>query len=87
MVEPGVVGSFLISPNPTRDVSTIQYDLPGYTQITCTIYDLTGRVMYVKKLDSSKTSFVVETNWPSGMYIARMENNGKLLAFEKLVIE
>lgn len=87
IVEPHVAGSFLISPNPAEDVSTVQYDLPGYEQFTFTVYDLTGRLIYLKKLDSSNTSFILDTNWPGGMYIVRMESNGKLLANEKLVIE
>jgi hypothetical protein len=87
IVEPEVEGSFLILPNPARDFITSQYNLPGYEHFTFTVYDLAGRMISLKKLNSSNTSFLLETNWQSGMYIARIESSGKLLAYEKLVIE
>jgi hypothetical protein len=89
IVEAGLAGSFIISPNPASDLITVSFDIPRYEQMTFTVSDLTGRIVYAREIENGSTSFLLDTRWPSGIYIARMVSmgNGKLLAIEKFVIE
>ena len=87
IVEAGIVGSFNISPNPASDVVTVSFDIPMYEHMTFTVSDVTGRPIYTREIENLGTSFLVDTRWPSGIYIARMVSNGKLLAIEKFVVE
>ena len=87
VLEPGLSGYFSMLPNPAKDFSNIKYDLPDFEQGRLTVSDLTGRIVYTTMLTDSNASFRIETPWPSGLYIARIESNGRLLANEKLVIQ
>jgi hypothetical protein len=87
VVDPGIVGSFLISPNPANDLALVNFDIPGFDQMIFMVSDLTGRIVYTKEVEGADKSLSIDTRWPSGLYIARMISNGKVLAIEKLVIE
>ncbi len=86
-VEPNVVGSFAISPNPSNGMAVLKYDLPGYEQLTLTVSDLAGRTVFTQKLNGSQQSVYLETNWQSGVYVARIFSGDKFLALEKLVVK
>ncbi len=86
-VEPNVVGSFAISPNPSNGSAVMKYDLPGYEQLTLTVSDLAGRTVFTQKLNGSQQSVSLETNWQSGIYVARIFSGDKFLALEKLVVQ
>ncbi len=86
-VEPNVVGNFTISPNPSNGVAVVKYDLPGYDQLTLTVSDLAGRTVFTQRLNGSQQSVSLETNWQSGVYVARIFSGDKFLALEKLVVK
>lgn len=86
-VEPGVAGSFDISPNPISGIAVVKYDLPGYEQLTLTVSDLAGRKVFTQQFNGSQQSVSLETNWQSGVYVARIFSGDKFLALEKLVVE
>lgn len=86
-VEPGVTGSFSISPNPSGGIATLRYDLPGYEQLTLTVSDLSGRTVFTKKLNGSAQSMPLEADWQPGLYIARLFSGERFLAMEKLVVK
>ncbi len=87
IVEPGISGTFQISPNPSNGETTIHYDLPKFSQLNLIVTDLTGRTVMNKEMEVSKNSFTFNFNWNSGIYIARIMSGDKLLAIEKLVIQ
>ena len=86
-VEPGVAGSFQISPNPASGVAVVKYDLPGLEQLTLTVSDLAGRTVFTKELSGSAQSVSLETDWQSGVYVARIFSGDQFLALEKLVVK
>ena len=85
--EPGVTGSFGISPNPVHGSATLRYDLPGYDHLTLTVSDLTGRTIHTQQLYGPAQSASLETNWQPGVYVARIFSGEKFLALEKLVVK
>ncbi|MCF8246385.1 MAG: T9SS type A sorting domain-containing protein [Saprospiraceae bacterium] len=85
--EPGIAGTFVISPNPASGAAVVKYDLPGYDQLTLTVSDLAGRTVFTQKLNGSQQSVSLETNWQSGIYVARIFSGDKFLALEKLVVK
>jgi hypothetical protein len=87
VTEPGVVGTFGISPNPTNGNATLRYDLPGYEQLTLTVSDLAGRTVLTKELSGSAQSVSLEINWQPGVYVARIFSGDRILALEKLVVK
>jgi len=42
------------TPNPFSTVTAIEFNLPEASKATLTIYDVTGKIVYVKKIDASK---------------------------------
>jgi hypothetical protein len=86
VIDPTIHGSLEIFPNPTSTLSTVKVDMPGYINITCSVMDLTGQVLYAKQLDGSSESFLLETVWPQGIYFVGLSSGKELLAIEKLVI-
>ncbi|MBK9016424.1 MAG: T9SS type A sorting domain-containing protein [Saprospiraceae bacterium] len=87
VTEPGVAGSFQISPNPASGNAVVKYDLPGFEQLTLTVSDLIGRTVLTKELSGSQQSVSLETNWQSGVYVARIFSGNRFLAIEKLVVK
>ncbi len=85
--EPGVAGSFQISPNPASAVAVVKYDLPGFEHLTLMVCDLAGRTVLTQELSGSQQSFSLETNWQSGVYVARIFSGDRFLAIEKLVVK
>ena len=74
------VGEFRMFPNPTNDFTTIEYD--GYA--TVELYDGTGKLVFAKS-EFGKTQFDF-TNLPYGIYIVKVNQNGKI-STKKLVVE
>ncbi|MCF7802658.1 MAG: T9SS type A sorting domain-containing protein [Candidatus Marinimicrobia bacterium] len=67
-------------PNPFNPATTIQYLLPEATDVTLTVYDVSGRIVetLVKK-DQSQGQYTVKFNgqrYPSGMYFYRLTAAG-----------
>lgn len=87
IVEPGVIGSFQIVPNPSRGMRMVQLDLPGSDNLTFSVSDLEGRILYRRQIEHSNTIFSFDTPWQPGMYIATVVRAGKLLALEKLLVD
>lgn len=87
VIEPGVVGSFSVVPNPVYDKAVLRYEMIGYTNLSLTITDLMGRAVYYKDLTDPQAALEIEMNWAPGIYIARLFNEHKLLAIEKISIQ
>ena len=87
VIDADVHGSFEMFPNPATTLSTVNVDMPGYKNITCTVMDLAGQVLYTKEITGANQSFVLETNWQPGIYFVRLTDKDKLLAIRKLIVE
>ncbi len=84
VVEPGVVGTFRITPNPVYDHAMLSYDMIGYNNLSLAITDLMGRTVYNQALSNTQNVIELEMHWPTGIYIARLFNDNELLAIEKI---
>lgn len=71
-----------IYPNPTQDVINITYT-SNNVPLDMTIYDIYGRLMIEKKQCSSNC-IIDLTNYPSGVYLLQINNNG-LLSTQKII--
>ena len=65
-----------VYPNPATDMVTISVDGKASNEpLTITVVDVTGRTMLEKKSSSPQVTIDV-TQWPSGVYFARIGGNG-----------
>ena len=87
IVEPGVTGSFHVTPNPVVDHAVLRYEMAGYKMLSLNITDLTGRSVYSQSLPDAQGSLELEMHWTPGIYIARLFGDSKLLAIEKISIQ
>ena len=65
-----------IYPNPARDYVNIELETQANVDVTLSIYNLSGKLMDVKKKrsDADKITFTVNTsNLPQGAYIAKID--------------
>jgi len=80
IVSPEQFGFAGASPNPFNNSTTLSYrlDQPGRTSLA--IYDLAGRevarLLDDFQLAGSHSLTLTASNWPSGVYLARLESNG-----------
>lgn len=75
-----------ISPNPTEDNFTVNYQLLGSADDgSLIVTDLSGRKIYTSQLlKSEKNSLIPAQNWPVGLYIYTISQSGKTLYHGKL---
>ena len=75
----------VLSPNPTQDTVTIQYN--GFEKdMSYFIYDLTGRLMTQGELSVKQNNQALQTsNYPSGIYIVVIKEGNLLYSQHKLV--
>jgi spore germination protein YaaH len=77
-------------PNPFNASTTLQYDVPQTSNVHIAVYDTRGR--HINTLVSSVHSPGAYTlSWnctyiPSGMYIAVMQVNGKVISSQKMLL-
>jgi hypothetical protein len=78
-------------PNPFNPSTTIQYrvDFPG--RVTLVVYDITGREV-ITLVNSDEASGTYNVNFdasklPSGIYISKLENGGKIATQKMLLLK
>jgi CxxC motif-containing protein (DUF1111 family) len=78
------------SPNPVRTVATIRLiniPLAKTDKITMSIFDLTGRKVFVKKIMAGQTSLVWNArSYAAGRYVVQLSVNGRSFTRNLLVI-
>ena len=82
--ETNLPGTFALHqnyPNPFRDRTTIQIDLPVNAEVTLLVYDLLGKEMDVIIRDKMMNAGIHSLKWEasgvrSGVYYLRLESNG-----------
>jgi hypothetical protein len=80
-------------PNPFNPVTTITYQLPEYSAVTVTVYNITGQKVAVLQ-SAEKPAGVYELQWdasalPSGVYFCKLvarSKNGHFNKTRKLTI-
>lgn len=76
-------------PNPFNPTTTIRYELPAYSHVLVTIYNLRGQIV-AKLIDKNQDAGYHFIKWeafdqPSGIYICKMETP-KFIAIQKMTI-
>jgi hypothetical protein len=87
--EKSVASAMMVFPNPTSGQVTISYNYgnPGYRQRNVSIYDALGRKTAWILPDNEQGNWNLNTKaWASGVYIIRMEADGKTLQTQRLVV-
>ena len=70
-------------PNPVKDELELNVQIP--TQgLTCRMYDLSGKLFQTKAIRSAITKINVKT-FPTGVYLFKLEQNGKEIQSFKIV--
>jgi hypothetical protein len=77
------------SPNPVHNSTTISYSLPTATQVTLSIYDITGRLVETLANDTQQPG-IHQVRWdrkanPSGVYFYRLKA-GEFVETRKIVV-
>jgi hypothetical protein len=85
-VEPGVDGTFSISPNPAQNWATVRFDFPAYDELSLIIHDITGRVVHEQPLIDYNGQDALQIDWMPGVYFARVLSASRVLGYEKLIV-
>ncbi|MEO0080525.1 MAG: C25 family cysteine peptidase, partial [candidate division WOR-3 bacterium] len=85
----------LVRPNPFQKGTTVNFSLPGETQLKLAVYDLSGRVVRTLAVSRMKPG-AYTINWDGrdeagrkvgqGIYILRLEADGKRLATKAVLL-
>ncbi len=88
-MQANVSTAMLVFPNPTSSMVTISYNYgaDGNSDQSISIYDAMGRKIDYTMPNTVSGSWMVNTaNWMPGVYIIRMEGDGKALQVQRLVV-
>lgn len=79
-------GNLTVFPNPAREIVKIQLAIPGAGDSALEIVDLVGRLVFRKNFESNSTEIEIElNNYPEGVYLVLLWNNGHLIESNKLL--
>ena len=84
-----VATAMMVFPNPASQEVNISYDYgaAGYIERNISVYDQYGRKTQETVPDTDHGSWKLNTsNWTPGMYIIRMEGDGKTLQTQRLIV-
>lgn len=73
-------------PNPANSFVYLDYELPEKFQAVFTLYDATGRVLYVSNLQNSGQMQYSVQHLPNGLYFYHISVNGQPWLYNKLVL-
>jgi alpha-tubulin suppressor-like RCC1 family protein len=76
----------VMAPNPANDKTTL-YFKNSLEKVTLTVYDLSGRMMINQEIEGLNQYHLNTSDFPVGIYLVEVKNNGKLLGNYKLVKE
>lgn len=78
----------IVAPNPTRDYTTVFYELQEEGAVTITIANPTGRTMWTNTVPENNGRVVIDcSRYAAGYYPALIRQNGKIVAHSKLIIQ
>ncbi len=75
-------------PNPNNGTFTLAYDLKTLNEAKVSIYDISGKLVYIKSIDNLENRIAINTlNLNNGIYFIQLSDDTKLLWTDKLVIQ
>ncbi|MBK9254944.1 MAG: HYR domain-containing protein [Saprospiraceae bacterium] len=87
--EEGVAELFQNEPNPFRGMTTVSYYLPENASTVLTVFDVTGKVVAIRKADAVKgmnaETFTMDQLGASGVYYYKLES-GEFNAVKKMIL-
>lgn len=86
---PVIANALLVFPNPSSGNVTVSYDYgtETYAERSLTVYDQLGRKMRYDMLQDARGNWNIDAaQWAGGVYILRMEADGKTLQTQRFVI-
>ncbi len=83
----GLLSSLSVSPNPTSGLLNLRLELPESSELTATIYDLTGRELLRRDFGRSRllNEGLELSNFPAGVYLLRV-NTGQAARTVRVVL-
>jgi hypothetical protein len=75
-----------ISPNPASDHIDIVSGAPLSSDASIKVIDVTGRCIFLSTTNLNTSTTINSANWPDGLYLVIIQNNGGILKKEKVVI-
>jgi len=81
------LGSIQFYPNPSNGSTLVNYDVQSSENLVLTIADIKGQIVSTHPLDANQKSFLLETKWQAGIYIANIFSGNKLVATDKLLVK
>ncbi|MEL7529826.1 MAG: MbnP family protein [Bacteroidota bacterium] len=84
-VEPDFIGTLILAPNPSREASYLQYDLPAGHQYEMRLLDVSGRTIQQTEITQLQGSLRIAP-LQSGFYIVNVYQDGRRVSMDKLSI-
>jgi hypothetical protein len=80
--------TIFIAPNPTKDFTTLLYELQNKGTVAIEISDPTGRIIWTKNLDNNTGKVVIDcSQYASSIYAVAIKQNGVVVAHTKLIVQ
>jgi len=73
-----------ISPNPFNNELTIDLNLEEESKIF--VFDVSGKVIFSRKVEIGQDCLIQTTNWRQGIYFCQIKSNKEILHQEKLIL-
>lgn len=81
------LASIQFSPNPSTGITVLSYDLQQFENLVLTVTDMKGSSVFTGVIDNAQKSYLLDTKWQPGLYMANIFSGNKLLAAEKLLVK
>jgi hypothetical protein len=77
-----------VYPNPSNQISCIDYVFERPIEgLTCKLMDINGRLINETQLNNNSGKYYLNTqNYDSGLYFIQLEETGRVIAQQKLII-
>lgn len=80
--------TIFIAPNPTKDFTTLLYELQNKGAVAIEISDPTGRIIWTKNLDNNSGKVIIDcSQYASSIYAVTIKQNGVVVAHTKLIVQ
>nr|WP_321235198.1 T9SS type A sorting domain-containing protein [uncultured Psychroserpens sp.] len=85
-ITPSQSSTFIIFPNPTKDIINISFNSNGFGNGTLSLLDIQGKQILIHKISDENRMIIDISDLQSGMYFIKVNMNAKT-AVKKLVID
>ncbi|RBA27348.1 PKD domain-containing protein [Flavobacterium tibetense] len=78
----------ILAPNPTKDSTTLMYELQAREPVTIEISDPMGRIIWSKSFIENKGKVLLDcSRYAAGYYPVLIKQNGKVVKHTKLIVQ